>query len=178
MGVLKGHFVGKGLDIGADNGRHLYLMPKGSVGLDFYTDYFKEFETKGYQTAKVDLDKGPLPFNGGDFDFVLCSHTLEHVQRPNTLVKDIYRILKKRGKLIIGVPNALCIHTDFYSKRWPFHINVYDGVTLKKLLLKEGFRIKRRYCNFPTTSLLAFIIFNYSPLKYVWNDIFYLCEKH
>lgn len=175
--VLRRWFRGRGLDIGSDNGRHLYLMPKGSVGLDSFDTFFPEFQERGYRGVQCDLNKGKLPFADGHFDFIFFSHTLEHLEMPNRILEEVHRVLKPNKTLVIGVPNAWCVHTNFYSKRWPIHINVYDGTVLRKLLTKNSFRVKRRYCNFPTKSYLSFLLFNYTPLKYVWDDVFFVCEK-
>jgi 2-polyprenyl-3-methyl-5-hydroxy-6-metoxy-1,4-benzoquinol methylase len=46
------------------------------------------------------------------YDCCICSHVLEHIAYPQQLLGDIYRCLKRDGKLIIAVPNLL-----FYKNR-------------------------------------------------------------
>ncbi len=51
-----------------------------------------------------DIEKLPLPFANDEFDEILCSDILEHVEYIPVL-KDLHRILKPGGKLTIRVPH-------------------------------------------------------------------------
>ncbi|MFA5422253.1 MAG: methyltransferase domain-containing protein [Phycisphaerae bacterium] len=46
----------------------------------------------------------PLPFGDNQFDVVRCDNVLEHIEYIN-LLKDIHRILKPEGLLIVRVPH-------------------------------------------------------------------------
>ena len=48
-----------------------------------------------------------LPFADETFDICLCSHVLEHVDRPHEMVKEINRVLKTGGIALIEFPNRL-----------------------------------------------------------------------
>ncbi len=52
-------------------------------------------------------DMRDLKFPDNFFDFVYTMGTLEHVHDYESAVREIYRVLKKGGKAIIGVPNKL-----------------------------------------------------------------------
>lgn len=53
-----------------------------------------------------DLDEGRLPFEDELYDVVVFTEVLEHVFAPPTeILKEVRRILKPSGKLILGVPN-------------------------------------------------------------------------
>lgn len=47
-----------------------------------------------------------LPFINEEFDFVFCSHVLEHVNNQTQSLKEIKRVVKKDGVVIIGMPTA------------------------------------------------------------------------
>ncbi|MBX4210680.1 class I SAM-dependent methyltransferase, partial [Candidatus Parcubacteria bacterium] len=51
-----------------------------------------------------DIQKLPLPFKDGEFDIILCRDILQHVDYT-PILKDLYRILRPGGKLIIRVPH-------------------------------------------------------------------------
>ena len=44
-----------------------------------------------------------LPFNSKKFDFVLCQNVIHHMDKDKKAFKEIYRVLKKRGKSHISV---------------------------------------------------------------------------
>jgi ubiquinone/menaquinone biosynthesis C-methylase UbiE len=41
------------------------------------------------------VDAGRLPFRDGAFDFVVCSHTLEHVPDPESAISEMCRVAKR-----------------------------------------------------------------------------------
>lgn len=52
-----------------------------------------------------DLDKFPYPLSDNSFDVVFCGSVLEHLEAPYIALKELNRILKKDGILIVGLPN-------------------------------------------------------------------------
>lgn len=73
-----------------------------------------------------DIQNLPLPFADGQFDEVLCQDILEHVEYI-PILRDIYRIMKKGGKLSIRVPHFTSKHNfiDPTHKKM-FSINTFD----------------------------------------------------
>jgi len=51
------------------------------------------------------LEKFPYPFKNEEFDLIYASHILEHLNDYVKTMKELYRILKKGGKLIVIVPH-------------------------------------------------------------------------
>jgi SAM-dependent methyltransferase len=52
-----------------------------------------------------DLSVIPYPFSDNCFDLIEAFHILEHLHEPFLVMKELYRILKPGGKLIIKVPH-------------------------------------------------------------------------
>ncbi|MEK9170184.1 MAG: class I SAM-dependent methyltransferase [Patescibacteria group bacterium] len=52
-----------------------------------------------------DLNKLPYPFPDNSFDFIEASHVLEHLDKPFMVMKELHRILKSDGKLVVKVPH-------------------------------------------------------------------------
>jgi SAM-dependent methyltransferase len=53
----------------------------------------------------ADLQK-PLPFHDAVFDRVFCTETLEHLRVPERCLREIVRVLRPDGRLILTLPNA------------------------------------------------------------------------
>lgn len=58
------------------------------------------------RTALVDsLARGEeLPFSSSVFDLVLCTQVLEYVRDPHRVAREIHRVLKPGGALLLSVP--------------------------------------------------------------------------
>jgi predicted SAM-dependent methyltransferase len=56
----------------------------------------------------ADLEQGLPQFESGLFDFVVALHVLEHVQNFLPLMREIHRVLKPGGTLVIKVPEFPC----------------------------------------------------------------------
>jgi ubiquinone/menaquinone biosynthesis C-methylase UbiE len=69
-----------------------------------------------------------LKFPDNEFDSVLCTQVLEHVYDHHTMMKEIYRVLKPGGHVILTVPFA-----------WELHEEPYDYFRFTKHALKELF---------------------------------------
>lgn len=58
-----------------------------------------------------------IPYKSDFFDFIIYTETIEHVEQPNKLKDDIYRVLKKKGKVLITVPFMFPEHEMPYDFR-------------------------------------------------------------
>jgi SAM-dependent methyltransferase len=82
-----------------------------------FAQYNGSGDGKGIQTGEwdntkldiiSDITKIPVPSNS--FQNILCSEVLEHVPDPVQAMKELVRVLKPGGKLIITVPFASLTH--------------------------------------------------------------------
>lgn len=75
------------------------------------------------------------------FDYAMAFDVLEHLEKPELAIENIYNLLKKEGTAIISTQN------DFpYKIQDPTHISVKNHKEWRRLFLKAGFsevRIKR-----------------------------------
>lgn len=84
------------------------------------------------------------------FDVVFCGETIEHLDQPELLFQDAYRVLKIGGKLIITTPNKDHIKSDE-------HVWFFEKEDVKKLYEDNGFE-KVEFVELPDTEHL-FVIF-------------------
>jgi predicted SAM-dependent methyltransferase len=68
-----------------------------------------------------------LPFGDESFDFVICAETLEHDSAPWLTSKEIYRVTKTGGSIIVTVPGIGFPRHDYPSDYWRF---TEDGLAI------------------------------------------------
>ena len=113
---------------------------KGYVNLDIYPD------------AKADifhdLNQFPYPFEDNSFSLIEADHVLEHLDDPIKIMKEMHRILKPGGEIIIKVPHFTRGFTNpghkigfdisfpywFSSDHKPWYVGI--EFSLKKMRLK------------------------------------------
>lgn len=80
-------------------------------------------------------------YETGSFDLIICYHVLEHIQKPDELLKEFRRILSPKGILYIGLPTLDRID---YPTRFDLlkdeHINWFTNTTLEEFLALQGFK--------------------------------------
>ena len=136
---------GKILDIGCGNGTFLSFMK--DIG---WRTFGTEISQKAVDNA---LKNGHNVFLGNIsdanysdeyFDVVTLNNVLEHIPEPVRLLKEIYRILKPGGELIICVPNFSSFSRKIFNKYWdalviPEHLHHFTSESLKRLAEVSGF---------------------------------------
>ena len=102
---------GRLLDLGCGNQPYRSFLPKNIeyIGLDFPST--QEGPNQQVRPA-IYGDGRTLPFADQSFDAVLCTQMLEHVNRPETVVQEIGRVLKPSGVGLISVPFFYNLHME------------------------------------------------------------------
>lgn len=79
------------------------------------------------QTCDIVSDITCIPVEDNNYDFVMCTEVFEHLPCPELALKELTRILKPGGKLLITAPFRCLYHQDPYffysgfSKYWYEH---------------------------------------------------------
>jgi len=71
-----------------------------------YREGWVNYDLKPIGDVCGDCEQG-LPFQDGSFDFVLASHLFEHIHDLRGLKKEIRRIIKRGGTLVVITPYYL-----------------------------------------------------------------------
>ena len=61
-------------------------------------------EGYNYPTDTIFGDILNLDFADNSFDYIICSHVLEHIEQDKQAMKELYRVIKPGGQLYIQVP--------------------------------------------------------------------------
>src|SRR6185503_6555600 len=105
------------LDVGSGDKPHW----SADVLLDRYVGDEHGGQRSGSSSARVDrplfdADAADMPFADQAFDFVICSHVLEHVEQPDRVISELTRVAKAG---YIEVPSAARAKIlDFPSHLW------------------------------------------------------------
>ena len=114
--------------------------------LDIINDKFAG--KTNFQAVNCDIgSEKALELKRHKIDTIVCLNVLEHIRDDDRALRNMYRILDNKGKLILLVPafNKLYGTVD----RINHHCRRYEKIRLKKTLLKCGFIInKESYMNF------------------------------
>lgn len=67
-------------------------------------DFANESHPIGNAVIDIFYDGKTLPFKDNMFDSILCTEVFEHIPNLNDIVKELYRVLRPQGKILISVP--------------------------------------------------------------------------
>ncbi|MDO5553872.1 MAG: class I SAM-dependent methyltransferase [Planctomycetia bacterium] len=85
---------------------------------------------------EADLDSGCIPdVNNESFNVAICSDLLEHLYHPSVVLKEIHRVLKEDGYLLLNVPFNYWVHEA------PYDYARYTNFALCRMLEENGYKI-------------------------------------
>lgn len=140
------------LDVGCGDGFHLGLLRKfgkktwSLEGVDIDTHAIEAATRSGLNVQLGVVEEIDLPKES--YDLVIMIMTIEHVEKPDEVLRSTYKLLRKGGRLVIVTDNTGSIDFKFFKRRYwggyhfPRHWNLFNRHSLTKLAEKTGFEIK------------------------------------
>ncbi len=137
---------GRLLDVGCGDGIFLARMRKCGwdvEGVDVDAKAIEHGKAKyGLRLHCGDLASVRLP--DSSFDAVTLSHVVEHIPDPTELLKEVRRILKPGGRLVLTTPNNGSQGLRRFQGYWfgldaPRHLHVFSLDALSRLARTAGF---------------------------------------
>lgn len=136
--------------------RMLHYAPEAQLSRVFREAVGRGYTTTDLMDPAVDVaaDIRDLPFGDGSFDFVLCSHVLEHIPDDRKAMAENLRILKRGGRAIFMVPlydeptveDPLESDPEERTKRFGQHDHVRKyGPDMAGRLATAGFSVESVY---------------------------------
>ena len=116
----------------------VFLYNIRSIDIDLVIeDNIQTYKQNDLKIDRLPQDWKKLPYEDDHFDLVIFSEVLEHLyESPIQILKELYRILKPEGALILTTPNVMKLENKI---KYFLHINIYQDI--------------ERYCYNPRFSL-------------------------
>ncbi|MEO3431129.1 class I SAM-dependent methyltransferase [Pelagibius sp. CAU 1746] len=85
---------------------------------------------------------------GETFDYVTLEQVIEHLQSPQELMRDVAKILKVGGRVIVTTPNASSLWRRLFGRKWihwhtPYHVQFFNSRSMSLLAASAGLEIER-----------------------------------
>jgi SAM-dependent methyltransferase len=98
-----------------------------------------EADAVGIETG-INFEQDSFPFLSESFDVVCANSVIEHLHDPTMFFKEIHRVLKKDGHVILVTPNWPYAAREFYDTYT--HVQPYSVNSLRTALKCNGFRVQ------------------------------------
>jgi len=112
-----------------------------------HTDY-------NYGELDYTSDIWNIPESNEKFDYIICTEVLEHIPYPNKAIKELSRLLKKDGTLILSAPSQSLRHFDPYYFYSGFSDRYFEEILNKNKLKIETIENNGDYYKWMSTEIL------------------------
>ena len=159
---LKQYIKGKILDVGCGQKPYEKLFDSTQyIGLEIDT-----IENRLNKKANFFYDGGTFPFQDREFDSIITNQVFEHVFNPDDFLKEINRVLRPGGALLMTVPFVWDEHEQ------PFDFARYSSFGLRALLEKYGFQIIEYRKSINDIRLIFQLVNDYIYKKTVTRNVY------
>jgi len=91
----------------------------------------KEIQKRNARANFIKANAHKLPFKNNSFDVIIATEIIEHLEKPQIMLREIKRVLKPKGQVIITTPIKLS-----ETPQDKMHVKEYTSLELKNLLNK------------------------------------------
>ena len=131
--ALPKYATGRLIDLGC--GRvPLYATYKNLVTESTCVDWAQTHHPNPHLDQEQDLNQ-PIGFPDLAFDTIILSDVLEHIRKPEELVREMHRVLRPKGHVIMNVPFYYGLHEQ------PFDYFRYTRHALRSMAEDTGFTV-------------------------------------
>ncbi len=119
------------LDAGAGSMRY-----KGLLAFTRYesTDFEDVFDKTSKEKHTFICSLDDIPKDEATYDVVINNQVLEHVEYPEKVIRELYRILKPGGRLFLTTPQTWAVHGA------PYNFYFFTRYGLRSLFKNAGFK--------------------------------------
>lgn len=98
------------------------------------------------------VDLKSTNYKSNQFDLIICNHVLEHIKEVDLAVKELKRILKPKGLMILNVPNEGCLMAKIRNYifqreilKITDHVHFFNKQSFLKVLKKNKIIVQKVY---------------------------------
>lgn len=178
------------LDVGCGNGDNArYFKSRGCKidGITLSEEEAVNCEMFMENIYIFNLENGLPDLKNKKYDYIICSHVLEHIAYPNKLLNDILLSLKHDGQLIVALPNIMHYKSRFTILKGNFpqsssgiwddtHLKWYTFNSGKELLERNGFNVLFANVDGDIPLLTLFNIFPHSFRKSIFKILKFISK--
>ena len=134
------------LDIGAGTGDFLLTAKQNgwsTIGVE------PNEKAKAIAIGKgIKFSDSTQELESNSFDLITMWHVLEHVPNLEIQIKELKRLIKPSGTIIIAVPNFKSYDANYYGKFWaafdvPIHFWHFSKKAIQLLFQKENIKLEK-----------------------------------
>ncbi len=134
------------LDIGAGTGDFLFTAKQNgweTIGVE------PSEKAKGNAIGKgIKFSDSTQDLESHSFDVITMWHVLEHVPNLEIQIKELKRLVKPNGTIIIAVPNFKSYDANYYGEFWaaydvPIHFWHFSKKAIQLLFQKENIKLEK-----------------------------------
>jgi ubiquinone/menaquinone biosynthesis C-methylase UbiE len=167
------------VDLGCGRGRFCYELKKlgfsDIIGIEPVSEFLPVQEEETHGMKFIVGSASSIPLSDLSVDVVILSEVVQHIPDMSSCLKEIRRVLKTNGQIIIFDRNVNALHTKFfipmrlwkkykeltgswmYDKNTPFKEIWYSKKDLTHILVSDGFiDVRHRYISHNGRSKLLF----------------------
>lgn len=126
---------GQVLEIGSGEGYGIEYLSSKADHYHAIDKFPSQYNLSDSERKKVHFHQMSVPplenITDNSFDFVVSFQVIEHIKDDDFFIREIYRVLKPGGKLILTTPNR-----EMSITRNPWHIREYLASELQNLALR------------------------------------------
>ena len=129
----------------ARQGAEVYFVDRDEARLASTRQKVEGSAARSFHGILSDCD--PIPLGDALCDLVICTEVLEHVPDPAKFLRELIRVAKPGGKLLITVPDSrsetfvsATAPPQYFQE--PNHIRIFSADDFRELLLAAGLEIE------------------------------------
>lgn len=110
-------------------------------------------------TKSFDFDKFPYPLEKNSYDYIFLSNVLEHLDKPDKVLNELWRIAKPKARIRIIVPH----YTNKGAYNDLQHKHFFNEICFKNLVSQETFINKENKFELIRLNLILSLIGKFMP---------------